>query len=129
MNKKGFTLIELLVVIAIIGILSTLAILSLSGARNKAYEAKIQSDISQIKNFMDASYLDTSSYMTVGSPSPMPTPPSSCSSASYAVSSSTNTYTISAPSCVSTTGSICADATITPTLVPTAGITAGIKCK
>jgi len=35
-NKKGFTLVELLVVIAIVGILSTVAIVNLNSARDKA---------------------------------------------------------------------------------------------
>ena len=37
-NKKGFTLVELLVVIAIIGILSTVAVVNLNMARDKAKE-------------------------------------------------------------------------------------------
>ena len=45
MNKKGFTLIELLVVIAIIGILSSIAIVYLSDARNKANDAKVTSNV------------------------------------------------------------------------------------
>lgn len=44
-NKKGFTLIELLVVIAIIGLLSTLAVVSLNGARAKARDARRMSDL------------------------------------------------------------------------------------
>ena len=45
MNKKGFTLIELLVVIAIIGILSSIAIVYLGDARNKANNAKVESNL------------------------------------------------------------------------------------
>lgn len=45
-TNQGFTLIELLVVIAIIGILSGIVLTSLSGARNKASDARVQSDIS-----------------------------------------------------------------------------------
>lgn len=45
MNRKGFTLIELLVVIAIIGILSSIAIVYLSDARNKANDSKVKSNV------------------------------------------------------------------------------------
>ena len=39
-NKKGFTIIELLVVISIIGLLSTISVVSLNGARIKSRDAK-----------------------------------------------------------------------------------------
>ena len=47
-NKQGFTLVELLVVIAIIGILSTVAIVNLNSARDKARAASVQSAMSQL---------------------------------------------------------------------------------
>ena len=45
-TKRGFTLIELLVVIAVIGILSSIVLVSLSGARDKAYLASAKSTVS-----------------------------------------------------------------------------------
>jgi len=58
MNKKGFTLIELLVVIAIIGMLSSLAVVSLNTARNKARDAQIKSDLSQLRTYAAVEYPD-----------------------------------------------------------------------
>lgn len=61
-NKKGFTLIELLVVIAIIGLLSTLAVVALGSARQKANDAKRLSDIKQIQTALELYYTDNNSY-------------------------------------------------------------------
>ena len=49
LNNQGFTLIELLAVIAIIGVLSTLGMVSLNGARLKAYDAQIKSDMANLR--------------------------------------------------------------------------------
>lgn len=64
LNKKGFTLIELLVVIAIIGLLSTLAVVSLNSARTKARDARRQSDMKQISTAMELYYSENETYPT-----------------------------------------------------------------
>lgn len=53
MKRKGFTLIELLVVIAIIGLLSSLAVVSLNSAREKARDARRVSDVRQLATLIE----------------------------------------------------------------------------
>ncbi len=60
--KKGFTLVELLVVIAIIGLLSTLAVVSLGSARSKARDARRISDIKQVQSALELYFSDAGAY-------------------------------------------------------------------
>lgn len=55
-TNKGFTLIELLVVIAIIGILSSVVLASLNTARGKGKDARIQTEVVQIRTALETEY-------------------------------------------------------------------------
>lgn len=64
-KNKGFTLIEVLVVIAIIGILSSVVLSSLNGARVKSRDAKRISDLKQIQIALNLYYSDNGHYPLV----------------------------------------------------------------
>lgn len=68
MNKKGFTLIELLVVVAIIGLLSTLAVVALGSAREKARDSKRLADLKQVQTALELYYTDNNAYPVVAAP-------------------------------------------------------------
>lgn len=61
-KQKGFTLVELLVVIAIIGLLSTIAVVSLGSARAKARDATRIADAKQIATALEQYYADKGEY-------------------------------------------------------------------
>lgn len=66
MKRHAFTLVELLVVIAIIGLLSSVAVVSLSGARVKARDAKRLADLKQIRTALALYYDANSAYPQCG---------------------------------------------------------------
>ncbi len=61
-KQKGFTLIELLVVIAIIGLLSTLAVISLNNARAKSRDSKRVADVKQMMTALELYFNDFNGY-------------------------------------------------------------------
>lgn len=114
MNKKGFTLIELLVVIAIIGMLSSLAIVSLNTARNKAKDAQIKSDLSQVRTYAEVTY-ETGDYtgFTIAAIIPALTPPLACGddTAYNLVLNVAGTAWAAWADLCATTGNFCVDST------------------
>lgn len=59
---QGFTLIELLIVIAIIGILSSVVLVSLSGAKTKSFISANKAEARQLAALFQQQYTDTGSY-------------------------------------------------------------------
>lgn len=69
--KQGFTLIELLIVIAIIGLLATLAIVSLTTAQRKARDTKRVADVKQLQNAVELYYSEIAQYPLTAATSTM----------------------------------------------------------
>lgn len=57
-NQRGFTLIELLVVVSIIGLLASIVVVSLGGARTQSRDVKRKADLTQIQTAMELCYND-----------------------------------------------------------------------
>jgi len=64
-RNEGFTLIELLVVIAIIGLLASIVLVSLGGARNRAKDARVIAEMSQIRATAEMIYSSDGDYDNV----------------------------------------------------------------
>jgi prepilin-type N-terminal cleavage/methylation domain-containing protein len=62
--KQGFTLIELLVVISIIGLLSSVVLAALNGARAKGRDSVRVQGIVQVRNALELYYATNNSYPT-----------------------------------------------------------------
>lgn len=61
-KQKGFTLIELLVVISIIGLLASIALVSLNGARVKARDTRRVADVRQLVTALNMYYNDNNTW-------------------------------------------------------------------
>ena len=61
-DSKGFTLIELLVTISIISLLSSVVFTALSGAKSKAKDAAVKTEVGELTKIMDMEYNDKGSY-------------------------------------------------------------------
>ena len=64
-SEKGFTLIELLVVVAIIGILAAIAIPQFAAYRQRAFDARAESDLRNVMTAEEAYFVDNETYHDV----------------------------------------------------------------
>ena len=93
--KKGFTLVELLVVISIIGLLSTIAIVSLGSARAKSRDTKRIADMKQVSTALEQYYSDQGGYPSVGTAPTWPATAPSNTAGNDVILGSTNADVLS----------------------------------
>lgn len=61
-KTRGFTIIELLIVIVVIAILATIVIVSYNGAQIKAQQAKIDADLTNVRQLVENYFAQHGSY-------------------------------------------------------------------
>ena len=66
LKRQAFTLIELLVVISIIGLMSTIAVVSLNSSRVKTRDTKRVADLKQVRTALELYFSDNGGYPTCG---------------------------------------------------------------
>lgn len=66
-SQSGFTLLELLVIMAIIGILTTITLVVLNSARDKAHDAKMRAEINQMAKALELYKSNYGTYRVSGS--------------------------------------------------------------
>ena len=97
-QQRGFTLIELLVVIAIIGLLSSVILASLNGARKKSRDARRISDIKQLQVALELYYSEHNAYpaatsdLVPGDISSVATDPANSAAYTYLIASGGSYY-------------------------------------
>ncbi|MFH0806246.1 MAG: prepilin-type N-terminal cleavage/methylation domain-containing protein [Candidatus Brennerbacteria bacterium] len=94
-NQKGFTLIEMLVVVAIVGLLSSVVVVGVGGAREKARDAKRVADIRQIQTYLEAEY-DNGYPAQVTWPTSLATDPSTGTAYFFCTANSDLSYVLGA---------------------------------
>ena len=61
-DDKGFTLVELLIVVAVLGILAAIAIPQYAQFRLKAYNTSAQTDLKNMRTYLELYYADEKRY-------------------------------------------------------------------
>ena len=100
-------------VIAIIGILASLAVVSLNSARNKAYDSQIKNDLSQFRTFAETNHEDgIYTGLVITQVTPAITPPACSADTAYQVTvSADGTAWAAWADLCSAAGDFCVDST------------------
>lgn len=95
---KRFSLFELLLVIAILGLLSTIAVIAISNARQKSRDAARLEDMTEIKTALELYFNDTNRYPEAKEPVVLGKGNFDCLSASgWAAAGCETSYLVDAP--------------------------------